>query len=93
MQHTIRLAEVHTHREVVNFQITLQLVLNDNLVAIPPLAALQRLRVLPNIREARNHVSVYLYLDVSGVPQHLPNDYTDNGRVYHEYLIDHIFSE
>ena len=71
----------------------LQLVIDNNPVVIPPLAALQRLKVVPNVREARHHVRVCLPLDVFGFPQHLPNYHTDNGQVDHEYLLDCILSK
>ena len=57
------------------------------------MSALQRLQVLPNVREACHHVRVCLPLDFFGVPQHLPNYYTENGRVDHKYLLNHILSE
>ena len=62
------------------------------MVDIPPLTALQRVQFVPNVREARHNVRVRLPLDVFGVLQHLPNDYSDNGRVYHEYLLDRLLA-
>ena len=34
-----------------------------------------------------------LPLDISEVPQHLPNYHTENGRVDHEYIIDRLLVE
>ena len=75
-----RLTEGHPHREVVNYQRPMQLVLDENMVAIMPLAALQRLQVSPDVREARHNVCIRLPLDVFWVPQDIPNDHTDNER-------------
>ena len=57
------------------------------------MAALQRLQVVPNVREARHNVRVCLPLNVFGVPHHLPNDHTENGSVTNEYLLDRLLAE
>ena len=66
----------------------MQQVLDSNTVAILYLANWQILWVICTVNESRHHVRVRPTFNIFGIPQNLPNNYSYNGCVDEESLVD-----